>query len=467
MNKSTKIGILLIASFLMILGFSQTTKAEENLLYLGTDNVYYKCQGKPMTPQTDDTNGDNKIASVDLASVKILNNTFFTDKNNVYYISTFNYYCYFYILTGADSATFKILNNLYEKDKNSVYYNSFYHGGPGIDKVQTADSATFEVFKEDGEYGMDKNYIFFQGKLLSSQNQIITNTNLYNSIKGKIILKVEDNGEAYYVSPNKKEMYSLSRPVIAFRVMREQGIGIINANLEKIPVGGKCPNYNSNCDISNRHDLNFAKNQKGKIFIQVEGNGEAWYVNSMDSKRYFLDRPTDAFNIMKTLGLGISNTNFNSLTDNNISFNDCGKIDKYKNESWYQNVKNALQNINQSIASILDTCQSLDKSQVIILTNGGNDDGLIKYCEAGSLFNYNVSKNILTKTIFDDHKRGCVSWPSEFGKRDGNIISLQGSGGDAGAGSTMYYDYNFVDNKIELRKECNTYQEKQISCTNY
>lgn len=31
----------------------------------------------------------------------------------------------------------------------------------------------------------------------------ITNNDLYSSLKGKIILKVETNGEAYYISPDK------------------------------------------------------------------------------------------------------------------------------------------------------------------------------------------------------------------------------------------------------------------------
>lgn len=312
MKQSKKIVVLLIA-IIIASGFSIPTKAEENLLSTGTDNVYYKCQGKPMTPQTDDTHGDNKITSVDLGSVKILNNTFFTDKNNVYYVSTFNYYCYFYKLAGADAATFKVLNDLYEKDRNNVYYNSFYHGGPSINKVQSADATTFEVFKEDKEYGMDKTNMYFQGKILSKQNLSITNNGLYNNLKGKIILKAESNGEAYYISPSKKNMYSLSRPVIAFRVMREQGVGITNANLEKIAVGGSCPSYDQNCDIRSSNNSIFANSQKGKILLRVEGNGEAWYINPNNAKRYFLGRPTDAFNIMKTLGLGISNANFDKL----------------------------------------------------------------------------------------------------------------------------------------------------------
>ena len=108
-------------------------------------------------------------------------------------------------------------------------------------------------------------------------------------------------------------MYSLSRPVIAFRVMREQGVGISNANLKKIPVGGNCPSYDQSCNIQSGVNSSFANSQKGKILLQVEASGEAWYVNPQDSKRYFLGRPTDAFNIMKTLGLGISNVNFERL----------------------------------------------------------------------------------------------------------------------------------------------------------
>ena len=51
----------------------------------------------------------------------------------------------------------------------------------------------------------------------------------------------------------------------------------------------------------------------GRILLDVEKNGEAWYVNPVDQRRYYLGRPDDAMNIMKSLGLGISNSNFNLL----------------------------------------------------------------------------------------------------------------------------------------------------------
>lgn len=173
----------------------------------------------------------------------------------------------------------------------------------------------------------------------------VRNSNMYQQLRGKIILRVEANGEAYYVHPQKLARHSLGRPAEAFAVMREQGIGITNRDLEKIPVGfgdvvmgvdtdgdglidaledalGYDKNkVDTNDDgINDREDLKnkvadseFSQKQAGKIFIQVEGNGEAWYINPVDNKRYFMGRPADAFALMRKLGLGVSENDFEDL----------------------------------------------------------------------------------------------------------------------------------------------------------
>ena len=51
----------------------------------------------------------------------------------------------------------------------------------------------------------------------------------------------------------------------------------------------------------------------GYILLQVEERGEAWYVYPVNQERYYLGRPDDAFNIMRELGLGISNNDLESL----------------------------------------------------------------------------------------------------------------------------------------------------------
>lgn len=183
----------------------------------------------------------------------------------------------------------------------------------------------------------------------------ITNTNMFNRLRGKIILTVQENGEAYYINPVNQYLYSLGRPKDAFTVMREQGIGIINADLEKIEISldylqgtdtdqdglpddleiaihtdpnkvdtdgdgkddkaeleAKTDPNKAGANLT--YDTNFTTKQLGKIFLQVENNGEAWYINPVDSKRYFMGRPGDAFALMRNLGLGISTNDYNSLT---------------------------------------------------------------------------------------------------------------------------------------------------------
>lgn len=182
----------------------------------------------------------------------------------------------------------------------------------------------------------------------------ITNNALYEKLKGKILLKVEDLGRAYYVHPTEKKGYFLNTAADAFAVMREQGIGITNSDLAKIPIGireldgsdsdgdgltdamedalntnknakdSDMDGYEDKFEITNsydpsaknvkmQYDYNFAQATAGKIFLQVQNKGEAWYVNPSDNKRYFLGRPADAYDVMRFLSLGINNQNFESL----------------------------------------------------------------------------------------------------------------------------------------------------------
>ena len=182
-----------------------------------------------------------------------------------------------------------------------------------------------------------------------------TAQNISQKIKGKILLQVEKNGEAWYVSPNNLKKYYLGRPRDAFNIMQKFGIGITNLNLAKIPIaldhkivqgtdsdndgipdlieeaiGTNKNNIDTDGDgssdreeILNRHNpngsgqlllnLDFTAKQKGKIFLQVESHGEAWYINPENNKRYFLGRPQDAFNIMRNLGLGIRNIDLDKI----------------------------------------------------------------------------------------------------------------------------------------------------------
>lgn len=51
----------------------------------------------------------------------------------------------------------------------------------------------------------------------------------------------------------------------------------------------------------------------GKILLDVEKNGEAYYIYPKDKKAYYLGRPADAFRIMRELGLGITNSDIRKI----------------------------------------------------------------------------------------------------------------------------------------------------------
>lgn len=122
-----------------------------------------------------------------------------------------------------------------------------------------------------------------------------TNTALTNRLSGRILLQVEEKGEAWYVEPTTKEKHFMGRPVDAFSMMHKFGLGISNANFAKFTASGVPARF------------------AGRIFIKVEEAGEAYYVNPVDLKMHYLGRPDDAFRIMKELALGISNDNLRQI----------------------------------------------------------------------------------------------------------------------------------------------------------
>jgi hypothetical protein len=118
---------------------------------------------------------------------------------------------------------------------------------------------------------------------------------LSERLKGRILLQVEDVGQAWYVDPVTKQRAFLGRPADAFRIMKELGLGVSEKDFNSF--GDTAPSRLS-----------------GKILLRVEANGEAYYVYPIDLKMYYLGRPTDAFEIMREKGLGITNEDLNKVS---------------------------------------------------------------------------------------------------------------------------------------------------------
>ncbi|MBU1203434.1 hypothetical protein KKH39_05320 [Patescibacteria group bacterium] len=180
---------------------------------------------------------------------------------------------------------------------------------------------------------------------------------LADRLRGYILLQVQSHGEAWYVLPDSGERVYMKNGEVAFGLMRDTGLGISNINLVKVPVGIDSialpyDGDNDNDGLSNKteeslgtdmndadsdddgyldgeeikngydpmgmgtlnYDYSLANRLKGRILLQVEDKGQAWYVNPSDGKRYYMNSGDAAYQIMRFLSLGITNADLNSIS---------------------------------------------------------------------------------------------------------------------------------------------------------
>lgn len=130
--------------------------------------------------------------------------------------------------------------------------------------------------------------------LIFSSMGVANASSVAQATKGKILLQVQENGEAWYVYPVDLKRYYLGRPIDAFNVMKTLGLGISEQTYN---------NWNG-----------FSPAQyAGRIVLRVEENGEAYYINPENKQLLSLGKPGDAWLLMRTMGLGITNSDLNQI----------------------------------------------------------------------------------------------------------------------------------------------------------
>lgn len=197
------------------------------------------------------------------------------------------------------------------------------------------------------------------GKIFQPTNNL-PNFALADELKGKILLQVEENGEAWYIDPESKKRFYLKNGEVAYNALRKFGLGITNENLSKIPVGVEDRfedvdsdgdgladqleeglktdpfNYDTDGDgvsdgvevLNNNtnplgsgrlvYSSSLVNDLSGRILLQVESHGEAWYINPKDGKRYYMKNGDAAYQIMRFLSLGITNSNLSGIPIGNL-----------------------------------------------------------------------------------------------------------------------------------------------------
>ncbi len=194
-----------------------------------------------------------------------------------------------------------------------------------------------------------------ESKLIEREKSLAqpTDKRLTDRVKGELLLQVEGNGEVWYIDPITGKKYYFKDGDSAYKAMQAFGLGISETDLAKIPVGtdpkvididtdgdgiadstetaiGTDPaNPDSDNDgfkdgeeVTNNYsplgqqkvavDPTLQKNLKGRIVLNVK-NGNSWYVNAKDGKRYFLGNGAQAYKIMKYLSTGATNNDLRKI----------------------------------------------------------------------------------------------------------------------------------------------------------
>ncbi len=224
----------------------------------------------------------------------------------------------------------------------------------------TSDSASFTFdTNSDVENSLeilDDNTSVSTDEVVLREKQAVTSIDkgILSTVRGRVLLQVESNGEGWYVDPVTENKFYLKDPKTAFEALRNFGLGISNADLAKIPIGledrftdidtdgdglsdkleeglGTNPavadtdgdgfadgdevkgNYNPLGSGSLSYDNDLVNKLVGRIVLQVEAQGQAWYINPADGKRYYMKDGDAAFDIMRFLSLGISNADLRKI----------------------------------------------------------------------------------------------------------------------------------------------------------
>lgn len=158
-----------------------------------------------------------------------------------------------------------------------------------------------------------------------------------NEIKARYagsFLVIDNNfsKQYWYVHPDSQEKYLVKNGVFLSQLLPVVGVGISNNDLEKIAKNSQDENV----------DYELSYKMRGQILLQVEKDGQAWYVNPIDLYRYPIANGNDGFDAIVKLALDIDYVKLNAIPtvdNNNFILHD----DSYIDFEMYNIVKKSLE----------------------------------------------------------------------------------------------------------------------------
>jgi len=153
-------------------------------------------------------------------------------------------------------------------------------------------------------------------QVISEEKELTTkiDAKLIKRLAGRILLQTEKFGQAWYLDKVSLKRYYLADGPSAYGALRKFGLGIKNSDLDKIPVSLSSALPSDYITSTVKNSALLTNRLKGRIVIQTESRGEAWYINPSDGFRYYLANGEAAYTIMRNLSLGVSDDNIRKIT---------------------------------------------------------------------------------------------------------------------------------------------------------
>lgn len=114
------------------------------------------------------------------------------------------------------------------------------------------------------------------------------------SLSGRIVLQVQDKGQAWYIFPPNNQRYFLKNKDEAFQKLIQLGVGISNRDF---------------ANLSNK----IPSKLLGRVLIKVEDRGQAFYLDPENKTLFSLKNSDDVLKLIKTRGLGIKNADLEKI----------------------------------------------------------------------------------------------------------------------------------------------------------
>jgi hypothetical protein len=110
---------------------------------------------------------------------------------------------------------------------------------------------------------------------------------------GKIFLQIEQRGQAWYINPRTLRRRYLGQPADAYKLMRQVGLGARHSFITKTKK--------------------YPERLLGRILIDVEDRGKAYYISPRDRQAHYLGSAANALAIIKKTAYGVRTRDLNKI----------------------------------------------------------------------------------------------------------------------------------------------------------